>query len=297
MIFSLRNASTLFSKFAIVFCGCNAITMSMFFLVMFCEREHIQWGWFLVIVVPSAAIGLATGLYIKFRSEFTSLYSIVTPPLMMGMFEIAFVGSAVALAIIIAGRPDVRWLAFNTNAFCMLLTIAMGMLLEARALGLSDDKNRWREEIEKYIDYVKRQVNPELTTKPHNMDYRYLFWLAVPIAVNIPLLFELYGGGRNNAIFFAAPLGIITFSYVNLRTFGPALTRLLLLRRIEKEVGYRFQNADYEQIQELRRGFFLSRWLMKDYRPPKVESFSITESDNSNLPVETKRKRKKKNRR
>jgi hypothetical protein len=92
--------------------------------------------------------------------------------------------------------------------------------------------------------------------------------MAAAIGVNIPLLFQIYGGGRNNAIFLAVPLMTVTFTYINLKIFGPGLTRIFLLRKIEKEQGYRFQNADYEKIQELRRGFFLSRWLMKDYRPP-----------------------------
>lgn len=62
---------------------------------------------------------------------------------------------------------------------------------------------------------------------------------------------------------------------LNLKQFGPAFLRLLLVRRLEKEAGRPFVNADYEQIQELRRTFFLSRWLMRDY-VEKKESASIS---------------------
>ncbi|HPL97966.1 MAG: hypothetical protein WAP08_08505 [Smithellaceae bacterium] len=297
MLYSLRNAPFM-SKLCYAFCGLNVFAIALFFVVMCCESpKHIPSEILLPALCLAAVAGIALGLYLSYRAEFSSLYAIFISPYYVGVLPILMGGSIAAFAFLLAGRPDVRWFAFNTNAFCMLLTIAMGMLLEARALGLLEGRNRWREEIDKYIDYSKSQVQPELTTKPHAVSIKDTFWIAAVGITNIPLLFELYGGGRANAIFLAAPLSIITFSYLNIKTFGPALVRILLLRKIEKEVGYRFQNADYEQIQELRRGFFLSRWLMKDYRPPKVESFSITESDNSNLPVETKRKRKKKNRR
>ena len=57
-------------------------------------------------------------------------------------------------------------------------------------------------------------------------------------------------------------------SYINIAVMGPMLMRIVFLRKLEKEQGYRFANADYERIQELRRHFRFARWLMKDYRPP-----------------------------
>mgnify|MGYP002683805538 CR=1 FL=1 len=64
------------------------------------------------------------------------------------------------------------------------------------------------EEIDKYIDYSKSQVQPELTTKPHAVSIKDTFWIAAVGITNIPLLFELYGGGRANAIFLGAPFSI-----------------------------------------------------------------------------------------
>jgi hypothetical protein len=59
---------------------------------------------------------------------------------------------------------------------------------------------------------------------------------------------------------------IAVFSYMNVKVVGPKIACLYLLRKYEKQTGRRFVNADYEKIQDLRRRFFLSRWLMKDYR-------------------------------
>lgn len=87
------------------------------------------------------------------------------------------------------------------------------------------------------------------------------------------MLFQIYTGNRQNAIFLS-PLSTLAMSYMVFKTIGPAHVRIFLLRKIEKEQGFRFQNADYEKIQELRRGFFLAKWLMKDYRPPQMQAGS-----------------------
>ncbi len=280
MLYSIRNAPFIISKSSLIYSSANALFFAIFFLVMYCDNpKNVPGKTLLILAFLGVVIGLIQGLYITYRSYFALHHSFIMSLHFTILIEILMIGSTVAFAFRLVGSPEFRWFAFNTNLVCVILTLLIGMYLESVRLEVWRKTNRWREEIEKYIDYAKRQVDPALTTKPHKMDYRDIFWLAVPLTANIPLLFELYGGGKVNAVFFAAPLGIITFSYINLKTFGPGLTRLLLLRKIEKEVGYRFQNADYEEIQEMRRGFFLAKWLMKDYRPPQAESVADAASE------------------
>ncbi len=286
MLFSIRNAPFI-SKFWIVYSFANALFLTIFFVIVYSEDLKSASSKLLLNVASLGAVfGLIQGLYITYRSYFALRHSFIMSLHFAILIEILMIGSAVAFALRLAGIPELRWFAFNTNMACVILTLLIGMYLESVRLEVWRKTNRWREQIEKYIDYTKHQVNPALTTKPHKTNYRDMLWLVLPLTANIPLIFELYGGGKVNAVFFAAPLGIVTFSYFNLRTFGPALTRLLLLRKIEKEVGYRFQNADYEQIQEMRRGFFLAKWLMKDDRPP------ITAD--TQAPPEFKKKQKRK---
>jgi hypothetical protein len=240
----------------------------MLYVVMFCKPEQVPSNTLFTIVVITMVIGLLVGLYIMFRAEFTSLYSIIVPTYIILLTEVSFGGSLVAFAVQLSGRYGLRWFAFNTNFTCVVVTLLISILMEAKKLKLLMEESHWREEIGKYLDYSKRLVSPTLTTRAAMPTSINAICMAAAIGVNIPLLFQIYGGGRNNAIFLAVPLMTVTFTYINLKIFGPGLTRIFLLRKIEKEQGYRFQNADYEKIQELRRGFFLSRWLMKDYRPP-----------------------------
>jgi hypothetical protein len=299
MLMSFKNANNILGKAWLIFSVVSAASLFGFIVTMFMLRvpfsKHVAIALALVTI-----LGMLYGAYFTFYAKFDSSSSLCMLLFVMLTVFVVIGSSGCALAVELANHVELRWLAFFTNAVCIVLSLLVGAVREAKALGgwRGNPTSVWRERIERYIDYSKRQVSPSLTGDKANYKEIKHPYIIIGVGVaNIPLLFELYGGGRANAIFLAAPLSMLAFSYLNLKTLGPAFARLLLLRRIEKEVGYRFQNADYEQIQELRRGFFLSRWLMKDYRPPKVESYSITASDNSNLSGETKQKRKKKNRR
>ena len=184
-----------------------------------------------------------------------------------------FLGGAAAAAVSIASQPELRWYAFTTNFFCMIISLMAGMYAEARILGYrdSDSSSPWQKNIERYVDYSKYQILAVLPLSSAEEEKRLQSIRFSVIAVgtaNIPLLFQIYLGGSGNAIFLVVPVLTGTFAYINIKNFGPGLLRLLLLKKIEKIHGRRFNNADLEQIQELRRTFFLSRWLMKDYFKP-----------------------------
>lgn len=283
MMFTYQNAVLTLSKLGWCFSVLNVMALFAFFVAMYTDKPNQGLSDMLLISIAIGAIGgLIQGIYIKFRAEFSSLCSIVMLSYYIASFEIIFGGGTAAFAMLLGGSSDLRYFAFNTNLACVVLSLLIGLLLEARRLGLLKRENRWREEIGKHLNFLKRHVCPTLTTKPSNTNSADRIWLIAGIGVNIPLLFQLYGGGRDYAVFFAAPLLTLTLFYINLKIFGPGFVRLFLLRKIEKEQGYRFQNADYEQIQELRRGFFLARWLMKDYRPP-ISATVFAKSDKQTM--------------
>lgn len=161
-------------------------------------------------------------------------------------------------------------MAFGVNTFCIAASVLGGMYREALRLELRKKGSPppWKAKLAEYVDYSKHRIIPNKTNSIRTdgdswTRYGPLIIMAGP--ANFSLFFEYFGGGRNNGIFLVAPLLAGVFSYLNLKKFGPAFLRLLLVRSLEKEAGRPFVNADYEQIQELRRTFFLSRWLMKDY--------------------------------
>ncbi|MDY0096681.1 MAG: hypothetical protein RBT80_28610 [Candidatus Vecturithrix sp.] len=270
----------------------NAAIVAIFLVTL--HKDITKSEFFLYALGCTTLVSIFMGIFATFRFTFDSIIGLWTIfyCLMMGFL---FSCSTSVFVMDVADRSDLRILALSVNVLFLACALLAGMYFEAKGLNFFGGANHWREEIDKYINYPKHEVSPSLTGDTANyreIKHPYIL-LGIGIA-NVPLLFELYGGGKVNAIFLAAPGMTLILSYLNFRTIGPALTRLLLLRRIEKEVGYRFQNADYEQIQELRRGFFLARWLMKDYRPPQTESTCFTASGNRSLQMQTKQKRKKK---
>jgi hypothetical protein len=269
---SIEKAREALPNLAFLFAAFSAMAMAVFIATMF---RSVATRDLLVFVGIGACVGLLLGSYWKYRWDcgtagiffFQSYFFLTT--------EYIFAGSAAGVAPFIAGRPDLCWFAFFTNAFCMVISLLGGMYLEAKAIGWFGGRtaDQWKAALEKHIDYSKHQVIPADEVVAASADdkwNRYGLLLIGAGSANIPLLFELFGGGRFNAIFLAVPLLTGTFAYINLKNLGPAVLRIMLLRKLEISLGgRRFVNADLEKIQELRRSFFLSRWLMKDFVKPQ----------------------------
>jgi MFS family permease len=271
VLLSIEKARNALPKFWWSIAGMNALALVAVLFSLF--RGNISTYEILMAMAAAACIGFAMGMYLTFRSTFNSAYGMCMFFYLTIIIELMLAGGAAAAATWQAGRSEIRCLAFFTNALCIVLALLGGAFREAKALEWwrADSEGQWRKRIEKYINYQTHQVHPELTSNPTDQAGVFKSPMTVVAigAANIPLIFELYGGGRSNAIFIAALLLTATFSYVNIKTIGPGFVRLLLLRKIEQSMTSRFVNADLEKIQELRRGFFLSRWLMRDYAAPQ----------------------------
>ena len=273
MYHPIDDAKRKLPNFWLVLSMFSAMVIALFMFPLF--KGQIETLDILKIMAAGAGIGFLVGMHVTFRSRLGSAFGLGMFCYLVVSFEILMTGGAAGLATHIAGRPDLRWVAFSSNLICLVITLFGGLRLEAKSLGSIDanEPNRWKREIEKYVDYPSRTVLPALSngqglSQPKANFFTSPYAIVAIGSANIPLLFNLYGGGRMNAIYLALPLMTGTLIYLNFKNFGPSLVRLFLLRKLEKSLGYRFINADYEQIQELRRTFFLSRWLMKDYVKP-----------------------------
>ena len=293
MILPIENARKGFSKAPLLVPLVNAMALAVFLCGLF--LNEIEAGMIFALICVASGIGLCFGIYDAYRSELLgSARALFSLGYVIVGFEIMTFGSAWPIATDLAGRSDLKFLAFLMHMFCVLLSVLGGMYQEARCLGWRPGVavGWWREELNQHVDYDRQLVSPSLTKQPSSRFDSAKPYLILGLGLNIPLLFALYGGGRANAAYLAAPLGTMAAIYLNVRYLGPPLLRLLLLRKLEKEVGYRFQNADYEQIQELRRSFFLARWLMKDYRPP----MPCVDAESSVTPSRQEAKKRKRRR-
>jgi hypothetical protein len=248
-----------------VFFG-NAIALAMICFSLF--DDVVSSATIFIILAFGSAVGFAMGLYLTYRSELNSTTALTALIYVILVIELLFVGGFVAFLPKILGRLDFRWMAFCIYTTAMLIFLAIGIYREYKALGLHEKSNAsiWNVQLQKVINLSSRKIIPtKISSGTQSSGWVTYSSLIIGVGLNIPLLFELYTGNRFNAIFFAIPLLTAVWGYLNINLIGPSFLKILLLRKLEKSVGYRFINADLEQIQELRRTFFLSRWLMKDY--------------------------------
>lgn len=248
----------------------NIIVLAVFLFGTF--ESGFETAYIFGLLAIIGLIGLVAGSYYTFRSSCgvdASLYYLLYVVIALEYF---FGNGAAAAAVQIAGRPDLIWIAILVNSLTMLVTLMYGIHIEIKNFRpLNKLTGMYSlERFEKYINYPLRQIRPEVivNTATTNNTWKSPVFLVAVGSANIPLLFDLYSGGRFNAIFLAIPMVSGACAYINVKGFGPSLLHLYLLQKLENSLGHRFINADYEQIQDLRRTFFLSRWLMKDYIKP-----------------------------
>lgn len=267
MLISIEQVRNTLARGWIFFGGLGALVTAVFLATFFTKISTTSLIFFSTL---AGCYGFGMGLHQKFRARFGTTTALVTFLYLIVTMNWMFLGSGTALAALVAGKADLRWHAFLANGLLVTLSIVGGMYREARRLEYwkKEDPSLWKIKLGKYVDYAAHRIVP---SKENDLRAEGDKWtrygpiIAMAGQANMVLLFELYGGGRNNAVFIGVPLLAGVLTYLNLKQFGPAFMRLLLVRKLEKEAGRPFVNADYEQIQELRRTFFLSRWLMKDY--------------------------------
>ncbi|WP_439893257.1 hypothetical protein ACS7SF_25555 (plasmid) [Ralstonia sp. 25C] len=218
----------------------------------------------------SAATGLALGIWVKYRTEFSVKFSLNLAYYFLFIGPIIFGATCSILASDISGAGDsaeifvVLYLASIISPFAFSLSRSLAEIRNLRKIGRDD----WKAPYRKFVDFNSYRIQPTPGNGDGDSDkLKSAGWVAGSLAVNIPLLFQIFTGSKNNVMLIAMPMIVGVFAYLSLKKIGPGIATLYTLRQYEKQTNRRFINADYEKIQELRRTFFLSRWLMKDYCP------------------------------
>ena len=129
MLLSIETARISLSRYWWSLSGFNAMAVAVFLLPLF--RDTIPTQDILIAMGAAACIGLIVGLRLTYRSSFDSTYSLWAICYGLIAFEFLLCGGCSALALAIAGRSDLRWLADSINSFVMLLTLIAGMHREA----------------------------------------------------------------------------------------------------------------------------------------------------------------------
>jgi hypothetical protein len=278
MLLSIDSAKKILPNACLVFSAGTIASAYIFVFPVFGKLGISNLNLFFLVSL-FGLIGGGYGVYYKYLSKWGTTNALVGQIYFFISLEMMLVGGMAALAIILAGRPDLKFWALGTSWLALIISILLGIQRDAKkvkwwtaeALELADKR------FAKHINYSTQQFMPyPIPTYSDQDALRSYGYLVIGVGTaNIPLMFEIFTGQRTNAIFFAFPVLVGTFAYINFKKISTGVLNLILIRKLEKSVGYRFINADLEQIQDLRRTFFLSRWLMKDYVKPASASSAV----------------------
>ena len=268
MVPGMDSARLTLARLPLLYCAINAfcVTFAIAAFIPFSEMEKSD---LLPSLIFMSITGLTFGILAKYRSNYSVSFSLWATVYAACMLAIIF-GGAMALAFSdVAGLHEIRLWILAFYLLSIIAPFAFGIFSRLRTKREARLKNEkeWRAEFGRSVDFdglVIKSSDDEEAMQPGAM--RSVIFSVIILVANVPIFFDAYLESRNKMILIVLPVLVGIIAYFGAKKVGPRVANLLLLRQYEKQTGRLFVNADYEKIQELRRTFFLSRWLMKDYR-------------------------------
>jgi hypothetical protein len=126
-------------------------------------------------------------------------------------------------------------------------------------VGWHDSKGAW---VQQHVDAKAGRMRADALLSNSPPPRQGLLWLVVGAAVNVPWVFRTQGITDAQMLPWALALFAAAVVWVAAAYMGPMLGRAVLLLRLERATKQRLVHEHFEDIQQLRRDFWLSRWLM-----------------------------------
>jgi hypothetical protein len=213
----------------------------------------LAWG----SLVSAGAFVLAT--WIVYRSDFAARYGLLAA----GLFLLAFMsflgGGAVAVAHSIHDNDSVAVLALLGGIFTVAIPLLGSAWIERARLERQGSKGAW---VQQHVDAKAGRMRADALLSNSPPPRQGLLWLVVGAAVNVPWVFRTQGITDAQMLPWALALFAAAVVWVAAAYMGPRLGRAVLLLRLERATKQRLVHEHFEDIQQLRRDFWLSRWLM-----------------------------------
>lgn len=207
--------------------------------------------------VAMGAVFLASGLYLKYRAHYSPREALWAAVLALLFFGSLLVVSTTALAWR-AQRPDMQPLALGLAGLMWACGMTIGFVAERRRMRVLDAVTGLPAPLAPLVDLQRHRVLPLPSPPPPRAA---TVAALTALVLNVPLLLQLGGWEANDVVWFAMPALAATVTMVLASGFGPALARALALLEVERRVGRPLVTSRLEELQALRRGFWLSRWL------------------------------------
>ncbi|MDF0605871.1 hypothetical protein HZU77_009415 [Neisseriaceae bacterium TC5R-5] len=270
MLPTIDSAKVTLSKAPLIYSIFNSIIITSCLVVIF-DFYSLSSVSLYAIIATSTLTGFIFGCAMKYRMHLALNFSAFVTFYLLFILEILMGVSSIILTVDFFNQTTMKWPIIFVYVSTIVFSLLVGAWQKIKKLRLFSivEIEYWKNNFSNFVDFEKHIMNPDPFKEKHNIGKTFItLIITAAMTANIPLLFYIYTGSRNSVILLLVPLFAGVFAYINLKKFGPWIICLYLLHRYELQTGRSFVNADYEKIQELRRTFFLSRWLMKDYQKP-----------------------------
>ena len=214
----------------------------------------------LMLMAPiTGVVFLGSGLHLKYRARYSPREALWAAVLALLFFGSLLVVSTTALAWR-AHRPDLQPLALGLAALMFVGGMATGFVAERRRLRVIDPTTGLPAPLVPLLDLKRHRLLPLPSPPPPRAA---TVAALTAVALNVPLLLQVSGWQANDVVWLAMPALAATVTTMLASGFGPALARALALLDIERRVGRPLVTSRLEELQAMRRGFRLSRWLSR----------------------------------
>ena len=214
----------------------------------------------LMLMAPiTGLVFLGSGLHLKYRARYSPREALWAAVLALLFFGSLLVVSTTALAWR-THRPDLQPLALGLAALMFVGGMATGFVAERRRLRVIDPATGLPAPLAPLLDLKRHRLLPLPSPSPPRAA---TVAALTAVALNAPLLLQVSGWEANDVVWLAMPALAATVTTMLASGFGPALARALALLDIERRVGRPLVTSRLEELQAMRRGFRLSRWLSR----------------------------------
>ncbi|QCP47779.1 hypothetical protein FAZ95_00435 [Trinickia violacea] len=273
MLISAKEAGEILPKLPFVMGFLSGMDAVM--LLVLPLRQTMDSSILIFATLTFSVSGLLVGVFIKYKSNLNAGSAIYPMAYLLTLLTL-FTSSACALPGLVRGEVYLAYSGALAGIGVSSIFLLMGWVQEKKFTNHPLNEVRPGGQ-DKYIDCEKMEVNPKIripakfiNLENNNSKTRSVASLGMiggALAANVMLVARVFGIDYNTMAWLAAVSMILIAAYIQLKFFGPSAFRLYQLHMLQKNFSQPLKNSDYEKIQDLRRTFFLSRWLMKDYRP------------------------------
>lgn len=232
--------------------GLTGVMSSCFFW------KYLSPGGVALLALCLGGLMMVLGAWLAYRSEFATRYGLVGPVLMLLLVVPMTTGIAV-LTLSMASALEWRGWAVVSMGGSLLLVFVGAAVHQLHLLQQEGLDGPW---IREHVDPVSGRLRADALRPGSGSQTSWHPAGVAALGCNLPLIYHAWGVSDQQVMPVLLLVMVLTSVWVCVRHIGPTAGKALFLLGWERRAGKTLVHEGWEDLQALRRSFWLSRWLM-----------------------------------